>query len=65
MPDRCRLRLFFFKGDGRDIAVCTTGTIKSGRKADKQAVKKADGLRRNYFNALKNQSLEVVEDEAE
>ena len=29
------LRLFYFKGEGRQIAVCTSGGRKSGQKTDK------------------------------
>jgi len=57
------LRLFFFKGIDGQIAVCTSGVRKTGRKADKAAVKKAGEMRKAYFEAVENQSLEVVEDE--
>lgn len=59
------LRLFFFKGAGRDIAICTTGVRKSKQKVDKASVKKATGLKKAYAAALANQTYEVVEDETE
>jgi len=59
------LRLFFFKGEGRDIAVCTSGVRKSGAKADKPSVNKAAAWKAGYFDAFANKNLEVVEDETE
>jgi hypothetical protein len=57
------LRLFFFKGEGKDIAVCTTGIRKQGQKADKSSVKKAATWRKAYFEAINSANLEVIEDE--
>lgn len=59
------LRLFFFKGQGRQIAVCATGVRKSGNKADKGAVAKAAAYRKEYFAAVQANTLEVIEDEDE
>ena len=59
------LRLFFFKGQGNDIAVCTTGLRKDQSKADRPAVALADKLRNAYFAACKANQLEVLEDDAE
>ena len=59
------LRLFFFKGNGDEIAVCTDGVRKSGQRADKQAVNKAAKWRSEYLNAQRNNTYEVVDDEAE
>jgi hypothetical protein len=59
------LRLFFFKGNGKDIAICTSGVRKSGQKPDKSSVKKAAGLKKCYAAALANKTYEVVEDETE
>ena len=59
------LRLFFFKGQGNDIAVCTTGLRKDQSKADRSAVALADKLRNAYFAACKANQLEVLEDDAE
>ena len=59
------LRLFFFKGSGKDIAICTSGVRKSGQKADKSAVNKAAGLRADYFSAIEKNTFKVIEDETE
>ena len=59
------LRLFFFKGEGRQIAVCTTGVRKSGQKTDKASVVRAVKLRMDYFTAVKNKTLQEVIDEIE
>lgn len=54
------LRLFFFKGVGGEIAVCTCGVVKKGSKADKAAVSKAARLRQEYMAAIQNNSYEVI-----
>lgn len=56
------LRLFFFKGEGGEIAVCTNGVIKKGAKADKSAVSRAARLRQDYLVALQNNSYEVIDE---
>lgn len=55
------LRLFFFKGEGGQIAVCTAGVRKSGNKADKASVKKAYDLSVEYDKAIKAYTLKVVD----
>ena len=57
------LRLFFFKGAGRQVAVCTSGVRKKGNKTDKGAVAKAAALRVGYEKAVQSQTLEVFIDE--
>ena len=59
------LRLFFFKGQGKQIAVCTAGVRKSGKKADKQEVAKAAKFRAAYFKTLSNNTLQVIFDDNE
>ena len=59
------LRLFFFKGTGNDIAICTSGIRKSGKKADKQSVNKAEAWKAAYFDAIANSTYEVLDDEIE
>ena len=59
------LRLFYFKGEGRQIAVCTSGVRKSGQKADKAAVARAVKMRAAYFEAVQNKTLQVLSDETE
>lgn len=60
-----RLRLFFFKGNDGQIAVCTAGVLKKGQKADKAAVKKAADYKRAYFSAYADNQLKVVDYGAE
>ena len=57
------LRLYFFKGTNGQIAVCTCGARKSGRKADKASVKRSAKLRTQYFEACNNGTLLLVEDD--
>ncbi len=57
------LRLFFFKGSNRQIAVCASGLIKKTKKVDKSAVEAAARHRDAYFEAIKNGTLEVITDE--
>lgn len=57
------LRLFYFKGNGKQIAVCTGGARKKGNKADSGAVAIAAGMRKAYFEALDENTLEIVSDE--
>ena len=56
------LRLFFFKGLDKQIAVCTSGTRKSGDKADKALVAKAAKLREAYLHARANNTCEVIDE---
>lgn len=55
------LRLFYFKGEGQQIAVCTGGSMKKGRKADKAAVAACTQARADYFNAVRAKTLQVIE----
>ena len=57
------LRLFFFHGEGNCIAVCCSGVIKKGQKADISAVTKAARLRSEYMSAVANQTIEVIKDD--
>lgn len=54
------LRLFFFKGHGNQIAVCTSGVMKKKQKVDKAAVAKAIASRNAYFAAVLTNSVEVI-----
>ena len=59
-------RLFYFKGIGNQIAVCSDVTRKAGRKADSAAVQKAAEYRQEYFDAQEANTITWVEnDEAE
>lgn len=55
------LRLFYFKGVDGQIAVCTSGVRKSGKKADKASVSKAAALRKAYMAAHDSKQLEIIE----
>ncbi len=55
------LRLMFFKGNGRQIVVCTVGGMKKGQKADKQLVSQSAKLKDAYEAAGTN--IEVITDE--
>lgn len=57
------LRLFYFKGKGKQIAVCTGGARKKGNKADAGAVATAAGMRQAYLKAVEEDTLEIVSDE--
>lgn len=59
------LRLLFFKGEGRQVAVCTTGVRKQGQKADRSAVNKAAAHRKLYEEAVAANALKVVIDHDE
>lgn len=56
-----QVRLFYFKGSNGDIAVCTSGVVKSGRKADPAAVAKAIEYKKSYLKA--NGNIEYLGDE--
>ncbi len=55
-------RLFFFKGEGAHIAVCTAGGRKQGQAADKAMAAKAEALRQLYFAAVAAKTIEVIEE---
>jgi len=57
------LRLFYFRGKNGDIAVCSGGVVKKGRKADKSAVAKAIAHRNSYMEAVKNGTCQLIQDE--
>lgn len=55
-----RLRIFFFKGEEGQIAVCTSGILKKGQKADLPSVTRASALRDEYLAARQLNTLEVI-----
>lgn len=57
------LRLFFFKGAGRQVAVCTAGVMKKGQKADKGMVNLSASIKSKYFSALQLGTLKVITNE--
>ncbi len=52
------LRLFYFKGVNGQIAICTAGVRKKGRKADPRAVGRAIRMKQDYFAAVEAQTLQ-------
>lgn len=58
-----KLRLFFFKGENDQIAICTSGTRKTQRKADKASVKKAIQYKKDYLEAAKTNTILLIEDD--
>lgn len=58
-----RLRLFFFKGSGRQIVVCTHGIMKKTQKASTHEVKRAKGYKDSYEAAQGRNQLKVIKDE--
>ena len=57
------IRVMFFKGRGLDIAVCVTGAIKKSQKADKYAVSRTITTQKQYWQALTENALEVMDHE--
>lgn len=58
-----KLRLFFFKGNNGQIAVCTTGVRKSQQKVDKASVNKAIAYKNKYLEATTNNTIELINDD--
>jgi hypothetical protein len=54
------LRLFFFRGHERQVAVCTSGVLKKGQKADVKAVEHAARQRHEYRKAVAGNNLGTV-----
>jgi hypothetical protein len=59
------LRLFYFKGQGNTIAICTGGGRKKGKKADKALVAAAIREKQRYMQALNDNTYEEIEDDDE
>lgn len=55
------LRLFYFKGEGSQIVVCTSGILKKTQKVDKASVARAAEARKQYMAAHAAGQIEVVE----
>lgn len=55
------LRLFYFKGRGNVLVVCTCGLLKKSQKADRNAVEKSIRWQEKYEHACKNSVLTWVE----
>lgn len=55
-------RLFYFKGEGNMIAVCTIVTRKHGQKADKGSVNLSITKKSDYQTAIQDGHIEITED---
>jgi hypothetical protein len=56
------LRLFYFKGEGDFLVICTSATIKKTQKADRKHVMRAIKYKNEYLKSVQNGTLKVVED---
>jgi Phage derived protein Gp49-like (DUF891) len=59
-----KLRLFYFKGKGDLLVVCTSGIIKKTQKVDEKQVARAVALKKQYLQAVKDSTL-VLKDNDE
>lgn len=57
-----RLRIFFFKGKGDLVVICTTGILKKSQKVDQKQVNKAVKFKNQYLKAVEENTLEILED---
>lgn len=56
------LRLLYFQGTNGQIAVCTDGGIKKSQKVDPKLVRRAKRFKKEYVDAVRTGSLELVEE---
>ncbi len=54
------LRLFFFKGENGQIAVCTSAIVKKSQKVDRASVAYAANLKGEYMIKIKSGEIEVI-----
>jgi hypothetical protein len=59
---RGKLRLIYFHGRGNTVVVCSDIIVKKTQKADPAVVSKAIKAHNNYYTALKEGALIVMED---
>jgi Phage derived protein Gp49-like (DUF891) len=57
-----KLRLFYFKGKGDLLVVCTSGVIKKTQKVDEKQVTRAIALKKQYLQSVKEGTLELIKD---
>jgi len=55
------LRVLWFFGNGNKIIVCSHGFIKGGDKTPNAQKNEAIKLKRDYFEAMNNADIEIVE----
>jgi hypothetical protein len=56
------LRLFYFKTEEDFLIICTSALIKKSQAVDKKHVRKAIRLKHEYFEAVKQNTLIVIEE---
>lgn len=59
-----RLRLFYFKGKGDLLVICTSGVIKKTKKVDEKKVARAVVFKKQYLQAVRDGTL-VLKDNDE
>lgn len=57
-----KLRLFYFKTEDDFLIICTTALIKKSQAVDQKHVKKAIRLKHEYLDAVKQNTLTVIEE---
>lgn len=57
------LRLIYFHGENNNVVVSTEVVVKKSQKADKKVVSKAKKMRKDYFEAIQNNTLIEVRDD--
>lgn len=57
-----KLRLFYFKTEDDFLIICTTALIKKSQAVDPKHVKKAIRLKHEYLQAVKQNTLIVIEE---
>ena len=57
-----KLRLFYFKTEDDFLIICTTALIKKTQPVDQRHVKKAIRLKHEYLEAVKQNTLIVIEE---
>ena len=58
-------RIFFFKGEGNQIAICTSWLYKKTKKVDVASVNRAIEYKKQYELAIQNDELEIEESDDE
>lgn len=56
------LRLFYFKPEEDFLIICTSALIKKSKSVDPKHVKKAIRLKNEYLEAVKQNTLIVIEE---
>ena len=57
-----KLRLFYFKTEDDFLIICTSALIKKSQAVDQKHVKKAIRLKHEYLEAVKQNTLTVIEE---